>query len=112
MKTLMCFIAVMVFSVSVLAQSDPQIPSWVPYIIGLLNGIPYVGPVFIFIAKWGGLLAGLFTALSVAVQSVLKVPELILVWTGAQTAADKVKALSDKILPYLQYLSIFNVQKK
>lgn len=81
-------------------------------VLGIVNAIPGVGPVITAVFMVAGLVSGVMTALSICVQAVLAVPEIAARWKGAHAFADKVKALSDKILPWLRYLSMFNVPKK
>jgi hypothetical protein len=87
-------------------------PEWLGSILVFFQSLPYVGPVLVAVLKWMGVITTLFTALSIAVQAILTIPELVAKWAGAQKAADQIKKYSDIVLPYLKYLSIFNVQKK
>lgn len=104
-------------AVSAFAQSvDPgsQYP-WLASVIGALMALKigsfavgyYLGMVFQVL----GFVASVMTILSVAVQSILALPEVVARFSGATALADKIKALSDKVVPWLKYFSIFNVQK-
>ncbi len=108
---LMLFILVSIFAVSVFAQVPGPVvpPDWLNFVLGLISKIPYVGGVIAFIVKWTGLVAGIMTALSVMVQAILGLPEIVARWSGATAIADKVKSISDAVLPWLKWLSIFNV---
>jgi hypothetical protein len=56
--------------------------------------------------------ASVFPAISSALSAILKMPEIIARFAGANKRADQLKKIHDAIQPYLKYLSIFNVQKK
>lgn len=89
-----------------------EAPAWLLDFLTYIATIPKVGPILVEIAKWLGVLASVFTALSLALTVILKIPEITARWAGASEFADKIKAFHDKIQPWLKYLSIFNVQKK
>jgi hypothetical protein len=46
------------------------------------------------------------------VQGILLIPEIAARWSGAHEFADKFKYWSDKIIYWLKYFSIRNVEKK
>lgn len=99
----------------VYAQAEAPVneaPVWLLEFLTYISTIPKVGPVLVEVAKWLGVLASVFTALSLTLTVILKIPEITARWAGASEIADKIKALHDKIQPWLKYLSIFNVQKK
>ncbi len=91
-------------------ELDP--PSWLGTIIDSISGVKFIGPAILFIIKWAGLVAGVMTVLSIFVQGLLGIPEVIARFSGAPVLADKIKSISDKVLPWVKYLSNFNVQKK
>jgi len=47
-----------------------------------------------------------------AAIALLKIPEVGARWAGAKDLADKIEAFGKKIIPWLKYLSLFNVQKE
>ena len=99
----------------VYAQADVPVneaPAWLLEFLTYIATIPKVGPILVEVAKWLGVLASVFTALSISITAILKIPEIVARWSGASDFADKLKAFHDKIQPWLKYLSIFNVQKK
>lgn len=85
---------------------------WLASFIEWLVTIPKIGPIIVIVFKWVGAVASVATAISVAVQAILKVPELGLRWAGAKIWAYKIADFTLKIKPWMNYLSIFNVQKK
>lgn len=108
MKRIYLFMFLVLFAVPAFAQVGAVSPDFIAQVLAFLANIPYVGPVLAFIAKWGGLVAGLFTSISVALVAVLKTPELLARWAGAGPLADKIKAFADEVIPWFKYLSIFN----
>lgn len=103
----------LIFPECAMAQTPPgDAPAWITSVINFLSGIPYVGPVIVFILKWSAILSAITTAVSSAVIAVLKVPEVIALWTGSAKWLERIQWFKNKVLPWLQYLSQFNVQKK
>jgi predicted protein tyrosine phosphatase len=86
-------------------------PAWLESVLVFIQSVPKVGPVVVEIFKWIGVVASVFTALSVAVSVILKVPEIAARWAGAGALAEKIEKLNEKVQPWLKYLSIFNVKK-
>lgn len=84
---------------------------WVSGVLAFLQTLPTVGPVIVIAAKVLGATASFLTLASVFVQGVLAIPEIAARYAGAPEAAAKVKNFSDKVLGYLKYFSMFNVQK-
>lgn len=84
---------------------------WLVPFLQWIGSLPKVGPVVVDIMKYVGAAAAVFTALSVAVTTVLRVPALIARWAGATETAAKIELFYFKIKPWLDYLSIFNVQQ-
>lgn len=87
-------------------------PDWLVGILLFIQSIPAVGPLLVKVSMWAGVVASVMSALSVAVQGVLSGLSGIAGWAGLSDLSEKIKGISDKILPWLQYLSMFNVQKK
>lgn len=110
--------AVLLFSMTALGQEtppvigDPASFEWLGAVVTFLSAVPYIGPVIVAVLKWVGLIASIATALSVLAQAILVIPEIVAKWAGATEVSAQIKKYSDLILPYLKYLSIFNVQKK
>lgn len=106
-------------------------PAWIMEVLQFLAALPFeiggvkVGVMIVTALNWVATIGAVATALSVAVSGimltlsgVLKVPQLIAVWSGADELAAKLENLSVKIQelnvkiqPWLKYISIFNVQK-
>lgn len=86
-------------------------PDWLGTVVQFLAAVPYVGPVIVEVLKWVGLISAVATALSVLAQTLLALPEVAARWAGAHAIADKIKSVSDVVLPWLKWLSVFNVQK-
>lgn len=116
MKYLSLICCMLIFSFAAYAQDVPvevtEVPAWLSDVLVWVSAIPKVGPIFVEVVKWLGVIASVFTALSICIQAILAVPMIMAKWAGAHEFSEKVKALNDKIQPYLKYLSIFNVQKK
>ncbi len=116
MKLFLFFI--FLFPVFAFAQSAVQVdaliapPEWLASVILFLKSVPYVGPALVVAFKWAGILSGAMTAISLAAISFLRIPELAARWAGAKDLADKIDAVAKKVLPWLKYLSMFNVQKE
>lgn len=87
-------------------------PAWFGEVMTFLVSIPKVGPIIEQVIIWVGVAATVFTSLSIFAQGILAIPQIVAKWAGAHEFAEKVKKISEKVLPYLQYFSVFNVQKK
>lgn len=84
---------------------------WLGMVLQFLMGIPKIGGILASVFAVVALVATVMTALSTAIQVILVSPEVMARFAGAHDMADKIKAVSDKVLPWLQYLSVYNVQK-
>lgn len=106
----------LIFSFDSFAQEiveDPtHVPEWLSQILNWLVTIPKVGPIVVEIGKWLGVIASVFTVLSVALTAIVKIPEIGLRFFKFVELAEKLAKFHDKIQPYIKYLSIFNVKKK
>jgi hypothetical protein len=112
------------YAIGAFAQSapglDPSFPviappkglEWLVPFLQWVGSLPKIGPFIVGVMKYVGAAAAVFTAISVAVTTVLRVPALIARWAGAVELAGKIEAFHLKIKPWLDYLSIFNAQKK
>lgn len=81
-----------------------SIDNAIMFVLNLVASIPALGPVLAIILKVLGIAAACLTGVSailIALSSALNV-------VGLQSAAN----LIQKVLPYIQYASMFNVQKK
>jgi hypothetical protein len=94
------------------AVAIPAGLEWLTPVMSFLMTIPAVGAILAKVFPIIAIVAGVFTYLSVAAMGIFRLPAVLAQWAGAQGAADKLNALHDKIAPWLQYLSMFNVQKK
>lgn len=103
----------MSFSVVAFSQDSaiPQ-PELLSSLLNFLVTIPKFGPAISIAVYWIGAISALFTALTVFVLTVLKIPQVALRFKGAHDLADKIEVFSQKIGYYLKYLSIFNAQKE
>lgn len=117
-KFWLLIITILVMSFSVLA-SEPQKVSAVTISPELINSlmlflysIPKVGPVLTSILSWVGLIASVFTAMSVCATTILKIPQLVALYSGADELAKKIDEISKKVKYYLDYLSVFNAKKE
>jgi hypothetical protein len=109
----------------VTAKEVLSAPDLIQPLVVAVAAIPKVGPIIVSAFKWVITIGGIFTALSIAVSGILltlsgllKVPQMIAVWSNAPQMADKfekwsiaVKKFNDVIQPYLKYISQFNVKK-
>lgn len=116
-KFWLLIITVLIMSFSVLA-SDTQSASAIAISPELINSlmlflysIPKVGPLLTTILSWIGLIASVFTALSVCATTILKIPQLMAIYSGADDLAKKIDEISKKVKFYLDYLSVFNAKK-
>ncbi len=109
------FLMVSVAAVAQEAVVVPQSavpPEWLTQLLVFAESLPYVGPAMIFIMKWAGFLSVLLTAVSVFVEGVKVAVVQSFKWAGFEEKAAKIEAMLNKVLPYLKYLSMLNVQKK
>lgn len=118
MKKVICFLVIgLAFLFGFHAFADDvaaQAPAGFEFLNALLPmliAIPKIGPVLIWIFKVVGILASVMTAVSIFVASMLKIPEIAARLGGAKELADKFAKVYDKVMPWLMYLSIFNVKK-
>lgn len=108
----MMFFSFLAFAQDVPAETVAQAPAWLSDLLLWVSTIPKVGPIIVEVFKWLGVIASVFTALSLCIQAILAIPMIMAKWAGAHDFSEKVKKLNDTIQPYFKYLSIFNVQKK
>ena len=94
--------------------ADAPIPGLelIGVLVQYLSSLPGVGPILGKLFEIVALVGAVMTYLSVAAIGLLKLPELAARFAGLQGMADKLQAISDKVLPWLKWLSLFNVQKK
>lgn len=111
---LLALALVALFSIPAFADSVavPAGMEFVSPVVGFLQGIPAVGKVLAILFQVIATVSAVMTFLSVAVQGVLKAPEIAALWAGAPAWADKFAGVWAWVGPKLQYLSVFNVQKK
>lgn len=121
MKKLLSVLALFGFAVlgfSALAQdasavvTPPPGLDWLGNLVEWLSTIPKVGPILTMVLKYVGAAAAVFTALSLSASAILKVPELVARWSGANSLADKIEVIHAKVKPWLDYLSIFNAKRR
>lgn len=106
----------LIYTCSTFAQDAVVTPppgmDWVAYLIDFLSGLPWVGPFLVMVLKYVGIVAAVFTSASVFATTLLRIPEVIARWAGAEMLASKIADFHDKIVPWLDYLSVFNSKKK
>jgi len=105
--------ATMLLSFSAFAQTAPIDGfEWIPSVLGMLKAIPAVGKYLVYVFEFAAVASASLTALAVFLKSVLAIPQLAAKWAGATELAEKIKSFEEKVLPWIQYFSMFNVQKK
>lgn len=87
-------------------------PELINSLMLFVYSIPKVGPVLTSVLSWVGLIASVFTALSVCATTILKIPQLVAVYSGADDMAKKIDEISKKVKFYLDYMSVFNAKKE
>lgn len=102
-----------VLSQQVLAQVAPvEGLDWLTSVINFVSEMPYIGPVLVVIFKVASVASIALTALAAFLEVILTIPELVAKFSGATEFAAKVNKIKNKILPWIKYISMFNVQKK
>jgi hypothetical protein len=94
------------------AVEPVELPEWVAAAVNFMTNVPYVGPVLVVVLKWASIISAIATALSLFVQAIFAALIGVGNFVGLEDEAEKFKSLSDKILPWLKYFSMFNVQKR
>lgn len=89
-----------------------DVPGWLSSVLGLISSLPIAGPALVFVLKYMGVVAAVMTAVSGILIAVSAGMKGIASLVGASSTVDKIEAVMVKIMPYIQYLSMFNVQKK
>lgn len=106
-------ISVFLYSGSVFAQSAPiEGFEWLNSVIIFLQGIPSIGEYLAIFFQVMAVLSTGLTALAVFLETLLSVPEIIARISNSDAIAAKIKSFKEKILPWIKYFSMFNVQKK
>jgi hypothetical protein len=91
---------------------DPEVPAWLKMAMDIVVGLPYVGPVVVFVLKWTGVVAAVMTGLSTLVMGVATALKAIGQGLGFQGFAQKVDELYHKVWPWVAWLSMYNVPKR
>jgi hypothetical protein len=94
------------------AQEALEPPKWLEKAVSHAMTLPIVGPVLVEIMKWLGMIAAVMTALATAFMAVAKALSAVLKGMKLIELAVKVEALYTRVAPWLQFLSMYNVQKK
>jgi hypothetical protein len=87
-------------------------PEWLVFVLNLLISIPKIGPILVMGLKYMSILGGLLTALSMFLVAVLKSLEMLSFYLKLEHVLKPVIDFIQKIMPWVKYLSMFNVQKK
>ena len=113
MKKLL-FLLIAFLSFAVFGQDAPPIPQVdipaIKLIIDYIASIPVLGPYLGPAVYWLGIASAILTAISGAVYTILKIPEMGLIWAGAPNAAEKISWFRQKIMPWLLLISTMNVK--
>jgi hypothetical protein len=97
----------------VVPSSVTQAPEWLVKSLELVSSVPVVGPVVVEVAKWLGVVSSVLTILVTALLGVLRVLSLVLPAVKLANLLSLVVALENsKVLYWLKFFSIYNVQKK
>lgn len=99
-------------TVAAASVAAPAGYEWIGAAVAFLQNMPAVGQYLAAIFSIIALISAVMTFISVAVHGVLTAPAVLARWAGASSIAAKIDAVTAKVLPWLQYLSMFNVQKK
>lgn len=94
------------------ADVPTEVPAWLEMIMNFVASVPGVGPIFLEVLKYVGVVAAAFTALSTGLTVVAKALQAVGQLLGLVEFAAKVDALYRLVYPYLAYLSIYNAKKK
>lgn len=109
---LICFLV----SLPALAFADAVAPppgfEWLAFVLQFLNSIPFVGAILAKVFPILATVGVVMTYVALTVEGFLKLPEVIARFAGAPALADKIKAIADKVLPWLQWFSMLNAPKK
>lgn len=104
---LVCF-----FSLGAIAQDVPiKGFEWLSSVILMIKSVPALGKYLAYVFEFAAIASASLTALAVFLKSILTVPQLIAKWSGAEDLAVKIKEFEEKILPWVEYFSMFNVKK-
>ena len=113
MALALCFVfTVKAIADDVIPVPVTDVPEWLRVIMGLVMGLPYVGPIVIEILKWVGVVAALATGISTTIAAILVTLRKIGKAAGFENFAAGVQKIFDIVWPYIAWLSIYNVQKK
>lgn len=91
--------------------SPDQMPGWLTMVLGILSSLPVVGPALLFVLKWMGVLCVALTCLSALLKGLSSSLKGVAKLAGFLSVVDKIQSIEDKVLPWVKYLSMFNVQK-
>lgn len=95
------------------ASDALSVPSWIITAATMLVSLfPSVGGWLLIALKFLGMLSAVLTAISAAITGVSAATKGVLNFAGLQWLSSKIQAIEDVIQPVIQYLSVFNVQKK
>ena len=115
------FLTVLLLPLFAIAQEAaapviPLIPGWLETLLSFVAMVPAVGPYLSDIVKYAGIIAGVLTAVSTALIAIQKSLEPLAAKLDAdgklKAGLDAITGLLAKALPYIQYFSMYNVQKK
>lgn len=93
------------------ANPPPLDLEFLNYVIPTLLSIPIVGKYLVPLLAILGTVASFLTVIVPFAYGLLKLPEIIARWAGADAIADKIKDYGEKAIYAMKYLSMFNAKK-
>jgi hypothetical protein len=117
MKSFLMFVFLMLLCVPTIlfgqeVVNPPVGFEWLAPVISFLISIPAVGKVLAVVFAIVAVVSACMTFIAVTVQSFCLLLEKSFKVAGAVVFGDKIAAIAAKIMPWLKYFSMFNVQKK
>lgn len=120
MKKVMLFIIAMLVVLTpriliadeaVVTAAPPLDLEFLNYVIPTLLAIPLVGKYLVPFLAILGTIASFLTVLVPFAYGLLKLPEIVARWAGAEAIADKIKIYGEKIIYAMKFLSMYNAKK-
>ncbi len=114
MKLIMLTITIaLTFCFSAFAQEIPAEGfEWLPGVISMLQSFPVVGKILAVVFEVLAVASVVLTGLAAFLKTILGISQLAAKWAGAEKASESIKKFEEKILPWIKYFSMYNVQKK
>lgn len=109
---MLCVFAFSLFAFGADPQAAAEVPSWVATVLAFLQGMPYVGPFLTGLLKWAVLASAIMTAISTCAMAILALLQGVSQWAGLVKIQAALAWVEANVMPWLKYLSMYNVQKK